>query len=76
MSEKSSQLDLSQLAVDRGAPANEEALQAKRSWFTKYVLPLGILVGFLGLFGWAARDSFLPAQAITCLLYTSDAADE
>ncbi len=65
MSEKTSQLDLSQLAVDRGAPANEKALQAKRSWFTKYVLPLGILVGFLGLFGWAARDSFLPAQAIT-----------
>jgi len=65
MSEKTSQLDLSQLAVDRGAPANEKSIQAKRSWFTKYVLPLGILVGFLGLFGWAARDSFLPAQAIT-----------
>ncbi|QDS97054.1 HlyD family efflux transporter periplasmic adaptor subunit [Adhaeretor mobilis] len=65
MSEKSSQLDLSQLAVDRGTPAKKTSVRSKRSWFTKYVLPLGILVGFLGLFGWAARDSFLPAQSIT-----------
>lgn len=65
MSDKSSQLDLSQLAVDRGAPANRTATKAKRGWFTKYVLPLGILAGFFGLFGWAARDSFLPAQSIT-----------
>jgi len=65
MSEKSSQLDLSQLAVDRGTPAKKQSMRSKRSWFTKYVLPLGILVGFLGLFGWAARDSFLPAQSIT-----------
>lgn len=65
MSDKSSQLDLSQLAVDRGATANHAAIKAKRGWFTKYVLPLGILAGFFGLFGWAARDSFLPAQSIT-----------
>lgn len=65
MSEKSSQLDLSQLAVDRGTPAKKKSMRSKRSWFTKYILPLGILVGFLGLFGWAARDSFLPAQSIT-----------
>ncbi len=32
---------------------------------TRYVLPGGILTGFLSLFAWAARDSFLPAQSIT-----------
>jgi HlyD family secretion protein len=64
MSEKSSQLDLSQLAVDRSKPA-KTSVKVQRSWLMRYVLPMGILVGFLGLFGWAARDSFLPAQAIT-----------
>jgi RND family efflux transporter MFP subunit len=28
-------------------------------------LPFGIVSGFLGLFGWAARESFMPAQSIT-----------
>lgn len=65
MSEKPSQLDLSQLAVDRSGPAENTRVRKKRSWFTKYVLPLAILVGFLSLFGWAARDSILPAQSIT-----------
>ncbi|NOY40448.1 MAG: HlyD family efflux transporter periplasmic adaptor subunit [Planctomycetes bacterium] len=64
MSNKNSQLDLSQLAVDRGQPAKAKA-KIKRSWLTRYILPGGILVGFLSLFGWAARDSFLPAQSIT-----------
>ncbi|TWT43491.1 efflux RND transporter periplasmic adaptor subunit [Botrimarina hoheduenensis] len=65
MSEKSSQLDLSQLAVDRGGPANRPSKKPRRGWLTRYVLPVGILAGFVGLFGWAARDSFLPAQLIT-----------
>ena len=65
MSDSSSPLDLSQLAVDRSGSARKTVIQVRRSWFTKYVLPLGILVGFLSLFGWAARDSFLPAQSIT-----------
>lgn len=64
MSENSSQLDLSQLAVDRSEPASS-SVKKRRSWLTKYVLPICILTGFIGLFGWAARDSFLPAQAIT-----------
>ena len=65
MSDSSSPLDLSQLAVDRSGSARKTVIQVRRSWLTKYVLPLGILVGFLSLFGWAARDSFLPAQSIT-----------
>jgi len=68
MSDNTSQLDLSQLAVDRGQPANSATKTSgkfKRAWLTRYILPGGILIGFLGLFAWAARDSFLPAQSIT-----------
>lgn len=64
MSKQSSQLDLSQLAVDRSASA-KPTLKVRRSWLTRYVLPLAILAGFVGLFAWAARDSFLPAQSVT-----------
>ncbi len=64
MSNNASQLDLSQLAVDRSSPEKTPA-KIKRSWLTRYILPGGILAGFLILFGWAARDSFLPAQSIT-----------
>ncbi len=64
MSDNSSQLDLSQLAVDRSQP-EKQAVKVKRSWLTRYVLPFGIFAGFLSLFAWAARDSFLPAQSIT-----------
>jgi RND family efflux transporter MFP subunit len=57
-------VDLSQLAVKRSAPA-AGPLKTRRRWFTRYVIPGGILMGFAGLFGWAMKDSFLPAQAIT-----------
>lgn len=64
MSEHSTPLDLSQLAVDRDQPS-KATVKVRRSWLTRYILPLGILVGFLSLFAWAARDSFLPAKSIT-----------
>lgn len=59
-----SAVDLSQLVVKRSAPA-AGALRARRRWFTRYAIPGGILLGFASLFGWAAKDSFLPAQAVT-----------
>lgn len=64
MAQEPSQLDLSQLAVDREQPSRKR-LEFRRAWLTRYVLPAVILCGFAGLFGWAARDSFLPAQAVT-----------
>jgi multidrug efflux pump subunit AcrA (membrane-fusion protein) len=57
-------IDLSQLAVQRSAPA-PSAIKARRHWFTRYIIPLAILAGFASLFAWAARDSFLPAQSVT-----------
>jgi multidrug efflux pump subunit AcrA (membrane-fusion protein) len=64
MSQQSSQLDLSRLAVDRSQPKPARR-QKNRSWLTRYVLPLAILAGFAGLFGWAARESYVPAHPIT-----------
>ena len=64
MPESSTQLDLSQLAVDRSQPA-QATVKVSRRWVTRYVLPASILAGFASLFAWAARDSFLPAQPIT-----------
>ena len=57
-------VDLSQLAVKRPSvgPASGKI---RRRWVTRYAVPMGILGAFGGLFGWAARDTFLPAQAVT-----------
>ena len=60
----SREVDLSQLSFQRQAPARS-TLQVPRRWLSRYVVPLGVVGAFLGLFGWAARDSFLPAQAVT-----------
>lgn len=57
-------VDLSQLAVKRNAPATP-ALRARRRWLSRFVLPGAILLGFISLFGWATRESFLPTQTVT-----------
>lgn len=64
MSQQAPQLDLSQLAVSRERTAPGKA-RFRRAWLTRYALPVGILIGFVGLFLWAARDSFLPATPVT-----------
>lgn len=59
-----SEVDLSQLATQR-KPAASTPLRVRRRWISRYAVPLAILGAFGGLFGWAARDSFLPAHAVT-----------
>jgi RND family efflux transporter MFP subunit len=58
-------IDLSQLAVSRSPATATTTLTVRRRWLTRYVLPIGILAAFAGMFGWAARDTFLPAQSVT-----------
>ena len=65
MPDSSSKLDLSQLAVDRSEQPATTRLKIRRSWLGRYVVPSVILLGFVAMFGWAARDSFLPAQPVT-----------
>jgi multidrug efflux pump subunit AcrA (membrane-fusion protein) len=49
----------------RKPAAASSASKVRRRWITRYFLPLGIFAAFASLFGWAARDSFLPAQSVT-----------
>ena len=57
-------IDLSQLAIRREAP-QAGAVRHRPRWFMRYAVPGAILMGFSGLFGWATRDSFLPAHSVT-----------
>ena len=61
----SSNVDLSQLAVERSANSVPEAGGYSRRWFSRFVLPLAMATAFLSLLGWAMRDSLLPAQPVT-----------
>ncbi|MEX0703340.1 MAG: efflux RND transporter periplasmic adaptor subunit [Planctomycetales bacterium] len=57
------ELDLRQLAIDRREPP--KAKRRRRRLVSRYVLPGGIVLGFLGMLGWAARDRFLPIKSVT-----------
>lgn len=59
-----SRVDLSQLAVARST-APEAQLVRKRHLFTRYGVPLVVLLGFCSVIAWAARDSLLPAKTVT-----------
>ncbi len=61
-----SQLDLSQLAMDR-SPSRETkpARPQRKRWVSRYVIPIGILVGFVMLLGAAAGRRLLPRQSVT-----------
>jgi RND family efflux transporter MFP subunit len=62
----STQVDLKRLAVDRTAPAARRIAPPERIW-SRYVLPGGLLLGFLAVIAWSARDSFLPAHGVTVM---------
>ena len=59
----SSQVDLRELAVDRGPKG--AALRRPRNWLTRYIVPAVLLFGFVGLLGWSLRDRWLPATPVT-----------
>lgn len=59
-----SQVDLSQLAVDRSGSVTATAAK-RRNLATRYGLPLGILVAFAAVIGWSLQDSLLPAKSVT-----------
>lgn len=61
-------VDLSQLALDRSPPAESIALKPRpRAWVTRYVLPIGILLGFLALLTVAAGRGLLPSHSVTVI---------
>ncbi len=65
-----SRVDLSQLAVRRdasGAAQPAHGPRRRRHLFSRYLLPLGLLLGFLGLIAWSARESLLPSRSVTVM---------
>lgn len=57
-------VDLRQLAVDRsGTKAPRRG--PRRSVLARYVLPLGVILGFGLVVAWSARDSILPSRPVT-----------
>lgn len=59
-----SQVDLRQLAVERPT-AGSRPLARRRVWLTRWVIPLAIVVGFLCIAGWSAREHLLPSKPVT-----------
>ena len=57
-------IDLKQLAVNRGVPTPRDIAPPPRT-ISRYVLPAVLVVGFVCLFAWAARDAFLPRTKVT-----------
>jgi multidrug efflux pump subunit AcrA (membrane-fusion protein) len=57
------QVDLRALSFDRSGSA--PLVTRRRPIVVRYVLPVVIVCGFLGLLGWAARESLLPATPVT-----------
>ncbi|MEW4488932.1 efflux RND transporter periplasmic adaptor subunit [Thalassoglobus sp. JC818] len=62
----SSAVDLRELAIDREAPA-KSSIRARRNIVTRYVLPVGLISGFLALVFWASRDFILPPREVTVM---------
>jgi RND family efflux transporter MFP subunit len=58
-----SQVDLSELAIDR-SNASPESLRLRRNVLTRYVLPALLILGFLALVLWASRDFLLPPTPV------------
>jgi RND family efflux transporter MFP subunit len=58
-------VDLRQLAVRREQPSGAPAARRPRRWLTRMVLPAAVLVGFVAVTAWAARDSLLPSRPVT-----------
>jgi len=65
-----SNADISQLAVERDDSRNGSSREfpaGRRHIFSRYLLPATIILGFVILVAWAARDVLLPAQKVTVM---------
>lgn len=58
------QVDLSQLAVNRAAPSGGAA-KRRRNWLSRLLIPGLIIGGFLSVAAWSLSDRLLPSHAVT-----------
>jgi len=64
--EVDTEVDLSQLAIDRGGSARPAPVWRLRL-FTRYLLPAALLLGFAGVAAWSARDLIVPPRAVSVI---------
>lgn len=68
------EVDLRELAIDRtGTEAAK--LRTGRHLLTRYVLPIVLILGFLSLVGWAARDFLFPPRPVSVVPVFSTTAE-
>jgi RND family efflux transporter MFP subunit len=58
-------VDLRPLAVRRDGPTAPTPARRRRHLTTRYLLPGAVLLGFLGVMAWSARDSLRPSRPVT-----------
>jgi RND family efflux transporter MFP subunit len=58
-------VDLRQLAVRRDETGPRLPARRPKHLVTRYLLPAVVLLGFLAVLGWAARDNLLPSKPVT-----------
>lgn len=63
-SQSESQLDLSKLALDRPTVHDVRRRPRRRRWISRFLLPAGLLLGFVALLGFAGRE-LLPKPSVT-----------
>ena len=59
------ELDLEKLRLDRSIPPSSPP--RSRRWFSRYLLPAGLVFGFVGLLGVAAGHQMLPRPVVTVM---------
>ncbi len=62
----STNVDLRQLAIDRGGGSSRKTRLGRHA-LTRYALPLALLFSFLTLVGWAGWDIVFPPQPVTVI---------
>ena len=70
----SSNVDLRELAIDR-APAEGSKRRGRRHLFTRYVLPLALVLGFGALLLWASQSYLFPPKPVTVVPVFSTTAE-
>lgn len=70
----STEVDLSQLAVDRSAAPKIAALGRRHVW-TRYVAPATLLVGFMAVVAWASWDAVFPPRDVKVISVMTAQAD-
>lgn len=69
-------LDLGQLAIDRSpTQSTPSPASRRRRWISRFVFPIGILVGFAALLAVAAGRHWMPRQSVTVIPVIAKRAD-